>query len=188
MSEPDTELMPAGTNSVECSAEGCTKPVKSAGLCGTHYQRQRRTGSADTVRKPGPKPRNGRDPRARNLIALTVLGTASKRSESRWHRTNRITEYLEALAYEQFGCTAGMWGFSDLINRKVARKEEQFPNFAAELQYAELLLWAANENPEMWLEIVNEVCDHQRDRFSEVHPEPRCHGNHSYDNQKENQQ
>lgn len=36
-----------------CEIEGCGRPVQGRGLCGMHYMRQRRTGSAMTVRPPG---------------------------------------------------------------------------------------------------------------------------------------
>jgi hypothetical protein len=57
MTAPEaTELLPRGTSSVTCTVEDCAKPHKAHGLCATHYARWRRTGSADTTRKPGPKP------------------------------------------------------------------------------------------------------------------------------------
>lgn len=38
---------------VVCRIEGCEKPSKSFGLCGTHYMRLRRTGDPLLVRPPG---------------------------------------------------------------------------------------------------------------------------------------
>jgi len=153
--------MPIGTDSVEplvCGVDGCDKPRKAQGLCGTHYQRKRRTGSPDTVKKPGPKPRNGRDPATRNLFNLAVLGTKSKRTESRMHRTHRIVDYLNGQAHRQFGCTA--YNFLSRIGRSHTASGKQCweRSFSGELEYAEVLLWIADEEPETWLQIVNEVC------------------------------
>jgi hypothetical protein len=175
---PDTEQRPSDTGSVECLVEGCSKPIKAAGLCGTHYQRKRRTGSADTVRKPGPQPRDGRDPLQRSMFRLYAIGTASKRSESRYHRTNRIIDYLAALAEEQYGCRANSVMFNGFLERLIQGRKSHFPNFAGELEHAEILLAIALDDPELWLETVNEVCAEQRAKFVEAGIEPYCEGNH----------
>lgn len=40
------------TRKLACSIDGCGKPVKAHGWCGTHYARYLRHGSPDTLRRP----------------------------------------------------------------------------------------------------------------------------------------
>lgn len=165
-----TELMPNGTSSVECLVEDCGKPAKAAGLCGTHYQRKRRTGDAQTVRKPGPKPRSGRGQfRERNLFALATLGDASDRSESRSHRTSKITTYLDARAKAD-GCDVP-FAISCWVTERTKRANGA-QNFAAELEYAELLWWVADNDPDSWVKFLEEVRqDWNRGCLAQGHPE-----------------
>jgi len=174
-----TEQMPIGTRSVEplvCSVDGCDKPQKAQQLCGTHYQRKRRTGSPDTVNKPGPKPRNGRDPATRNMFALAALGTKSKRTESRVHRIDRIVDYLNYRAEEQFGCTGH--NFRYWIGRNDDRPV-YLRSVSAELEYAEVLLYLADKCPDDWLRVVNEACARDQRICAKHGFEPHCTGNHT---------
>ena len=50
---------------VGCKIEGCSNKSVAKGLCAKHYMRQRRTGDAEQVRRPGRKP----DPRLSRLRA-----------------------------------------------------------------------------------------------------------------------
>jgi hypothetical protein len=86
MSRHDTDLMPNGRQSVACSSDGCGEPVKARGLCATHYQRQRRTGNPDTVRRAG-RPRD-----QYNAMMRAVLHEdfASPRGFARYLRAARI--------------------------------------------------------------------------------------------------
>lgn len=46
---------------MNCEQDGCDRPVASRGLCATHYQRLRRNGSAEVVRKRGRRQRSAFD-------------------------------------------------------------------------------------------------------------------------------
>lgn len=80
-----------------CTVDGCTKPVKAKDLCGTHYQRQRRTGDPVKVRKAG-RPRSKVKSFNRGLFP-----DWSPRTLDRWHAAELLLFIVAERRGEEWG-------------------------------------------------------------------------------------
>lgn len=73
-----------------CTVDGCSRPVKAKALCGTHYQRLRRTGDANKVRKPG----RPKDPFRKHWEKSMGSDFGSSRTMDRFIRAHRLARFV----------------------------------------------------------------------------------------------
>ena len=71
----------------ECKAPDCSRPVRTAGLCGMHYQRMWAHGTLDKPLRKGPPKASMDAAVAQELIAATIAQT---------EQLKRIADWLES--------------------------------------------------------------------------------------------
>ena len=74
-----------------CQIEGCPNKPVAKGLCAKHYRRQRRTGDAEQVRRPG----RPRDPRLSRLRATMKPDFGSRSTFYRYDLALQVLELLD---------------------------------------------------------------------------------------------
>ena len=112
-----------------CSVDACSKAVKARGLCGTHYQRLRRTGDVNTVRKAG-RPKD-----TVRQFWWSHMGNdfGSPRTMDRFLRAHRLAKLVGELRGEEH------WG-RDMLQRVAVRPNGSI-NVSRFLEQAEVCLY-----------------------------------------------
>lgn len=90
-----------------CAIDGCDRPVKGRGWCGTHHERWRRHGSPHAVNTPGAKPSTaprrkatcsscGRTIRTSQTVPVTCHDCVMGTGPGAWQRQGLILRFIPA--------------------------------------------------------------------------------------------